>query len=60
MPIRPELKDLYPPNRDALSKRMFERAGNRCEQFGCETTGRIWRRTLWLERKTPDEPKVNG
>ena len=45
MPIRPELKDLYPPNRDALSKRInFERAGNRCEQFGCETTGRIWRR----------------
>lgn len=32
MPIRPELRALYPKNWAAISKRIrFERAGNRCE-----------------------------
>ena len=32
MPIRPELKSLYPPDWAAISRRIrFERAGNRCE-----------------------------
>lgn len=37
MPIRPELRALYPADWPAVSRRIrFERAGNRCEQCGCE------------------------
>ena len=35
LPIRPELRALYPPNWPAISRRIrFERAGNRCEWCG--------------------------
>lgn len=44
MPIRPELKRLYPPNWPQLSKRIrFERARGRCEctgQCGAQHAGR--------------------
>lgn len=37
MPIRPEMKALYPPDWKAISARIrFERAGNRCEACGVE------------------------
>jgi len=37
MPIRPELRSLYPADWDAISKRIrFERAGNCCEWCGAE------------------------
>ena len=35
MPIRPELRALYPDDWPAISRRIrFERAGNRCEWCG--------------------------
>ena len=35
MPIRPELRALYPPDWPQISRRIrFERAGNRCEWCG--------------------------
>ena len=35
MPIRPELRALYPPDWPDISRRIrFERAGNRCEWCG--------------------------
>lgn len=37
MPIHPSMKELYPKNWPAISKRIrFERAGNRCEACGAE------------------------
>jgi len=37
MPIRPELRALYPPDWPEISRRIrFERAGNCCEKCGAE------------------------
>ena len=37
MPIHPDMKDCYPKNWDAISKRIrFERADNHCEVCGAE------------------------
>ena len=36
MPIRPENRDRYPDDWKAVSKRIRDRAGNKCEQCGIE------------------------
>ncbi len=36
MPIRPEMRALYPRDWPAISRRIRERAGNRCEECGAE------------------------
>ena len=43
MPIRDENKNRYPADWPAISKRIRERAGNRCEQCGVENGRMIYR-----------------
>jgi hypothetical protein len=45
MPIRKEMKSLYPPDWPDISRRIRERAGNRCEQCGAPNVQVIARGT---------------
>ena len=51
MPIRPENKNRYPKDWPAISARIRQRAGNRCEECGIENYalgGRRNRDGLWM------------
>ena len=53
MPIRPEMKHLYPKNWDELAARAKARAGNKCERCGV-------RHGDWRERADQTGPAKPG
>lgn len=67
MPIRPELRVLYPPDWDEISARIrFKRANNRCEQCGAvnykphpETGSRVVLTTAHLNHDPSDNRDEN-
>jgi len=67
MPIRPELRALYPPDWDEISARIrFRRANNRCEQCGAvnykphpETGSRVVLTTAHLNHDPSDNRDEN-